>query len=453
MTHSPQRGLPSVEKAVLELGPLDIPRPLVVAAVRRELAVLRSCPVIPPSDEIMIRLRRRVDALRASRLQPVINATGIPLHTNFGRAPLSAAAVAAISAVAGGYSNLEYDLDKGARGGRGAYLEQALALLCEAEAATVVNNCAGALVLILRRLTAEKPRVIISRGELIQIGGGFRIPGILEAAGATLCEVGTTNRTTLEDYASALGAETALILKVHRSNFYMEGFVESPPTSAIAQLAARAGVPLVEDLGSGAVADVAGIAGLQREPSPAQVLAQGVDLVCFSGDKLFGGPQAGIIAGRAALVRDLKEHPLFRAFRCDKLVFAALQATAEAHLSGAALADIPALAMLSAGTAHLAARAGRVVASLEGASVTAGVVEVEAEPGAGTLPRSRVPSVAIALIPGNGSLEELAARLRKASPPVIGYISDNRLLLDLRTVFAGDDAHLAAAIRHAVEIR
>ena len=362
--------------------------------------------------------------------------------------PLDASAIAAINAVAAGYSNLEYDLLAGSRGSRGAYLERCLALLCEAQAATVVNNCAAALVLLLRHFTAGKKReVVISRGELIQIGGGFRIPEILEASGAALREVGTTNRTTLDDYASALGEDTALILKVHRSNFYMSGFVEEPAMEELAQLAARAAVPLIEDLGSGAIFDTVRITGLEREPTPAEVLKRGADLVCFSGDKLFGGPQAGIIAGKAALVQNVKRDPLFRALRCDKLVFAALQSTAELHLADSTA--LPAHALLCAGVHELRARAESLVEALAGCPFSIAIAEVEAEVGGGTLPRSRIPSIALAITPEHGSVAFLVARLRAGSPPVIGYIFRDRLHLDLRTVFNHQDRQLLAALHGA----
>src|SRR4029077_2537769 len=269
---------------------------------------------------------------RASRLQSVINGTGIVIHTNFGRAPLSSEAMHALSEIGAAYSNLEYDLAKGERGERGFYVESALALLCEAEGATVVNNCAAALLLIVQHFTrkAGRPRpqlarrgevaleVVISRGELVQIGGGFRISEILEASGAKLREVGATNKTTLEDYARAVGPETAMILKVHRSNFFMSGFVESPSSNQISALAKKHRIPFVEDLGSGAMIATESLGITEHEPTPGDVLKAGADLVCFSGDKLFGGPQAGIIAGRKRFVTALKREPLFRALRCDK---------------------------------------------------------------------------------------------------------------------------------------
>ncbi len=354
MSSSNLRAIPSVEKVLLALGEVDLPRAAVVAVVRRELAALRQRnnkkgkhETIPGFDGVLSGVRSAIAALSASRIRPVLNATGIIVHTNFGRAPLATAAIMAAVAAGAQYNNLEYDLGGGARGGRAAYLEHNLALLCEAEAATVVNNNAAALVLILRHFCQDaaapasrsprglrkealpKNEVIISRGELVQIGGGFRIPEILESSGARLCEIGTTNRTSLADYTRAIRGDTALILKVHHSNFFMSGFVESPPTEEIAALARKKRIPFVEDLGSGAMIDTGRIAGLDHEPTPAEVLGRGVDLVCFSGDKLLGGPQAGIIAGKAKLIAALKRDPFFRALRCDKLILSALQATVD----------------------------------------------------------------------------------------------------------------------------
>ena len=327
-----------MEKVLRALGPLDVPRPAATAVVRRELAALRAGPAAEPvAFETVLRcVQGALDRLRAGRIGPVINGTGVLLHTNLGRAPLAAAAVAAVTAAGSNYCNLEYDLASGGRGSRGAYLEHQLALACGAEAATAVNNCAAALVLLLRHFTRREARreVVISRGELIQIGGGFRIPEIMEASGAQLREVGTTNQTTLEDYAAAIGPGTALVLKVHRSNFYLGGFEGSPHPAELAALARRRRVPCAEDLGSGALAATETLPFLEHERTPAEALRDGVDVVCFSGDKLLGGPQAGIIAGRARWVRALKTEPFFRALRCDKLVLSALQATVDLYLSG-----------------------------------------------------------------------------------------------------------------------
>jgi len=292
------RKIPSVDKIVGEIGDCDLPRRVVVDVVRHELELLRAEKKIPNFSGVMSRVRAAVDALRLAKIQPVINGTGIVIHTNFGRAPLGPTVIESLTAIAANYSNLEYDLSSGQRGHRATYLERNLALLCGAEAATVVNNCAAALILVLRHFTVRKKEVVISRGELIQIGGGFRIPEILEASGAKLREVGTTNKTAVNDYARAFGPDTALILKVHRSNFFMAGFVESPSTETLARLARKRRIPFVEDLGSGAIIATEKLGDIEHEPTPNEALKSGVDLVCFSGDKLFGGPQGGIIAGK-----------------------------------------------------------------------------------------------------------------------------------------------------------
>lgn len=427
------RAIPSVEKLLQSLGSVDLPRPIVVALVRRELAALRKGKRVPPFATIFLQLRTLLDDLRLARIQPVINGTGVIIHTNLGRSPLAEQAVRSLTQVGSGYSNLELDLVSGARGKRANYVEQSLALACRAESATVVNNCAAALVLILRHFTKEKPEVVISRGELIQIGGGFRIPEILEASGARLREIGTTNRTTLNDYARAVGRETAMILKVHRSNFFMRGFVESAETAALAQLARKKRIPFVEDLGSGAL-----IATEPREPTPGESLRAGVDLVCFSGDKLFGGPQAGIIAGKARFVAALKREPFYRALRCDKLVLSALQATVELFLSGGE-SDVPVIAMMRLPNEQLRKRAGKIAAQLGGLPITIGTGTSQI--GGGTLPQAAIPSVTLELP------EEFATRLRRGTPPILGYIERGKLKLDLRTVLPAEDAQLVKALR------
>ncbi len=428
-----RRQIPSVEKLLQSLGKLDLPRPIIVGLVRRELAALRKSKRVPPFETVAAQLRTLLDDLRLARIQPVINGTGVIIHTNLGRSPLAEQAVRSLAEIASGYSNLELDLVSGARGKRADYFEQCLALACRAERATVVNNCAAALVLILRHFTREKPEVLISRGELIQIGGGFRIPEILEASGARLREVGTTNRTTVNDYARAIGPETALILKVHRSNFFMRGFVGSPDTAALAELARKKRIPFVEDLGSGTLVETE-----PREPTPAESLRAGVNLVCFSGDKLFGGPQAGIIAGKARLVAALKREPFYRALRCDKLVLTALQATVELFLSGHE-SDVPVVAMLRLPNEQLRERAERIVGQLGDLPIAIG--KGTSQIGGGTLPQAAIPSVVLELP------EEFAVRLRRGTPPIVGYIERGKLKLDLRTVLPEQDAQLIAALR------
>jgi L-seryl-tRNA(Ser) seleniumtransferase len=382
----------------------------------------------------------------------VINGPGIVIHTNLGRSPLPQGAGEVLRNVASSYNNLELDLTTGDRGTRGAYLERALALLCQAEAATIVNNCAAALVLIVRHFTQKKNQVVISRGELVQIGGGFRIGEILEASGVKLREVGATNKTTLADYARAVGKQTALILKVHRSNFFMSGFVESPSTAELSALAQKKRVLFVEDLGSGAMSATEQIGLHHHEPTPAETLKDGADLVCFSGDKLFGGPQAGIIAGRKRLIAALQSEPLFRALRCDKLVFAALQTTVDLHLNQVT-SEIPALALLQIPKDELRARAAAIVTRLQGLPVKILIGSGTSKIGGGTLPKSILPSITLDFLPEDGSIQDFARTLRRSIPPVIGYISDGRFKLDLRTIFSHQDDLFIDAIRTACTTR
>ena len=452
-----RRQIPAVSKILDALGYSDLPRPFVVEIVRRKLSQIRASSLTPDCESIVADLRRSLDELRASRLQSVINGTGIVIHTNFGRAPLPREAVEAMNEIAAAYSNVEYDLVKGERGGRGSYVESALALLCEAEAATVVNNCAAALLLIVQHFTRKAgrarspgaPEVIISRGELVQIGGGFRISEIVAAAtGTKLREVGATNKTTLEDYARAVGPETAMILKVHRSNFFMSGFVESPSSNEISALAKKKRIPFVEDLGSGAMVATESFGIAEHEPTPGDVLKIGADLVCFSGDKLFGGPQAGIIAGKKRFVTALKREPLFRALRCDKLCLAALQTTVDLHLDQK-VGEIPAVALLQTTEDALRARAAAIASSLADLPMKIAIGHGRSKTGGGTLPTSNVPSVTIDFIPEDSSLAEFAASLRASNPPVIGYIADNRFKLDLRTIFSQQDESVINAARAA----
>jgi len=478
MKRSELRGIPSVDKLAPALGDLGLPHPTVVATIRHELAALRKHGEIPKFDDILSHSRTELGILRASRIQPVINGTGILAHTNFGRAPLGRTVMESVSRIAVQYNNLEYGLAEGGRGGRAAYLEHNFALLCGAEAATVVNNNAGALVLILRNFCEDETRaansghrnkryrdaprknqVVISRGELIQIGGGFRIPEILEASGARLREVGTTNKTSLTDFARAITRETALILKVHRSNFFMDGFVDSPSTEAIAKLARDKRVPFIEDLGSGAVIQTEAVPGLEHEPTPSEVLRNGVDLVCFSGDKLFGGPQAGIIVGKSKLIAALKREPLFRALRCDKLILAGLEATVDMYLCQSTSHPIAndamrregilLLAMLHTSNGELKLRAEKIVAALDGLPLKAEIGKGRSQVGGGALPRSFVESTTLDISHNTLRPQELAARLRSHVPPIVGFVERGKLKLDLRTVFPNQDAEILAAVRSA----
>ncbi len=449
--------LPSVEilsSALAEEVPL--PRALVTGYVQRALAACREQvasgrPAHRQNIESDIRSGLRTFA--ASRLQPVINATGILIHTNLGRSPLGERAAAALQAVATGYSNLEFHLPDGKRGPRAAYLETALATLLDAPAATAVNNCAAALVVTLRHLVSpDRPEVLVSRGELLEIGGGFRIPEVLETSGATLVEVGTTNKTRLDDYARASTSRTALILKVHRSNFYVGGFTSEPAAAELASLARQLRLPLVEDLGSGAVLDTGQLAPIDHEPTPQEALRNGIDLVTFSGDKLLGGPQAGIIAGRSDLVAGIKAEPLFRAIRCDKLILATMQECLEDYLRAPrdTAPDIPVLRFLATPLDNLQRRAESLAALLADLPADVRVIPATSRTGGGTMPGSELPSVALAIAPHHGPPEQFASRLRSGSPPVVGYLKDDCFLLNLRAVFPAQDHALAQAVRNAL---
>jgi L-seryl-tRNA(Ser) seleniumtransferase len=414
------RNLPSVDE--LARGLAD---PLAVDAARRVLEQAREeiRAGAEPGD-LTLRLRAELDSARRPRLQRVLNATGVIVHTNLGRAPLASEAIARVEEVARGYSNLEYDLSSGARGSRQDHVADILRRLTGAEAALVVNNNAAAVLLALAAL-AEEREVLVSRGELIEIGDGFRIPDVLARSGARLREVGTTNRTRAADYERAIGDDTALILRVHQSNFRVVGFTELPSLAQLASVARRREVPLVDDLGSGVLVELAG------EPSAKESLAAGADLVTFSGDKLLGGPQAGIVVGRADLVERLRRHPLQRALRADKLTLAALEGTLALYLD--APERVPVLRMLR--DDGVRARAERL------ASLTGGAVEeTVARVGGGALPLAELPSFACALAEG------LAPPLRAADPPVVGIVRDGRLLLDCRTLADGEVDEVARAV-------
>jgi len=453
---SPLRRIPAVEKVLRTLeadpGRSCLPRVLQTEVVREELSALRNEArdgrEVGDFDAVVGRIRRRLESLQRSRIQPVINGTGVLIHTNLGRSPLSPAAAEAIRAIGTSYSNLELDLDSGERGKRGGYLERALALLCGAEAATVVNNCASALILILKHLaTGDRNEVVISRGELVEIGGGFRVPEIMETSGALLKEVGATNKTSLRDYERAIGPQTGMLLKVHRSNFYMEGFVDEPSTEALVALGRKHGIPVVEDLGSGAMMRTDELAPIPREPTAAEVLGRGVDLVCVSGDKLLGGPQAGVILGRKGLVAGIKKEPFFRALRCDKLILTGLQEVIDEYLrcGGERRPDLPLARMLAEDVeTHLRPRARRLVRKLKGIDVRIG--SGIARCGGGTMPKAEIPSLTLDLQPEGMSLSKLARLLREGTPPVMGYVAEDSYRIDLRTVFPGQDEALVGRL-------
>ena len=441
--------IPAVGKVLELLGELDLPRPLVTQIVRQHLASLRRRENIPSFDQILRDLQTQLGQVRRSRLQPVVNGTGIVLHTNFGRAPIGLRAARRVAEIATRYSNLEFDLVSGRRGTRGAYLEHCLALACGSEAATVVNNGAAALLLIAHHFGKRRPEIIISRGELVQIGGGFRVGEMLEASGARLREVGATNKTVITDYAHAIGDETGLILRVHQSNFFLGGFTEFPPNDEIAALARAHRLPFVVDLGSGALHPTEALGLAEHEPTPAETLRQGADLVCFSGDKLLGGPQAGIIAGGQPLISTLKREPMFRALRCDKMVFAALEATIEAQLEKAT-DDLPVPRGLSLPNDGLEARGRALLEQIQDLPASLRLAKTKTEIGGGALPRARLQSVVLEIVPASISPNELASSLRGNTPAIIGYVAGQKYKLDLRTIVPEEDELVAAAIRQCL---
>jgi L-seryl-tRNA(Ser) seleniumtransferase len=427
------RDLPSVDELARDERLAGEPAPLVVAAARAVLARAREEITAghEPGDLAERTLAELAEA-RAPALRRALNATGVIVHTNLGRAPLPEAALARTLEVGRGYSNLEYDLTAGGRGSRQDHVAAILRRLTGAEAALVVNNNAAAVMLALAAL-AEGREVLVSRGELIEIGDGFRIPDVLARSGARLREVGTTNRTRAADYERAIGPETAVLLRVHQSNFRVVGFTEQPTVEQLAAVARRHELPLVDDLGSGVLVH------LEGEPSAKESLAAGADLVCFSGDKLLGGPQAGIVVGRADLVERLRRHPLQRALRADKLTLAALEGTLGLYLEPErAVREVPVLRMLNEPPEAVRARAERL------ASATGGEVEeTVARVGGGALPLAELPSFACAVE------EELAELLRAGAPPVVGVVRDGRLLLDCRTLNDAEADEVAATVAAA----
>ncbi len=442
--------LPSVDR-VLGWPPIttllaQYGRPLVIAAIREELAARRANPDTTPASQdaldesLTAGIVHRIQVLMADSLRPVLNLTGTVLHTNLGRAPLPQEAIDAIARVAGGASNLEFDLATGRRGERDDHVADWLCRLTGAPAAMAVNNNAAAVVLLLNTLALRK-EVIVSRGELIELGGSFRLPDIMARAGCRLREVGTTNRTHLRDFEEAISERTGLIMKVHASNYRIEGFTTQPTERDLAGLARARGIPFAIDLGSGTLTDLTRF-GLPAEPTPAQALADGADLVTFSGDKLLGGPQAGLLVGRADLVGRVRRNPLKRAMRCDKLTLAALAAVLRLYSNPETLqARVPALRQLARPASEIEARAHRVVASVAawlGTSAGVTVAPLSSQIGSGSLPVDRLPSFGLRIDP-NGprrsagrALDHIAVTLRLLPTPVIGRIGDGALWLDLR---------------------
>jgi len=451
------RHLPSVDVLLRQpdlaalAGPL--PRSLVAELIRGVLdearAALRAGEPGATTDlgRLVARVLERAAALGRPSLRRVINATGVVLHTNLGRAPLSAAAQRAIAAAAAGYSNLEFDLESGQRGSRHTHLEALLCRVTGAQAALAVNNNAAAVLLVLAEFAAGR-EVVVSRGQAVEIGGGFRIPDVLRQSGARLVEVGTTNRTRLADYAAAIGPQTAALLHVHASNFRLIGFTESVPLAELAALGRQRGVLVFDDQGSGCLLDTApfGIGGELREPMVQESLAAGVDLVCFSGDKLLGGPQAGIVAGRADLVARLRRHPLVRALRLDKLAIAGLEATLRHYLLGEAAHQVPVWQMIGASPATLERRARRWARRLRQQGIDAAVVPEQSAIGGGSLPGVTLPTLCLAVRPHSMSLDDTAAALRRGTPAVVGRIAGDRLLFDPRTILPDDEAPLIESL-------
>lgn len=451
----PRRALPSVN-TLLELPAMhalleQAPRANVVEAVRAALETARKDGAPLDEGAWIAAVERELTRLVRPSLRAVINATGVVLHTNLGRAPLAEAAIEAISTVARSYSNLEYDIESGARGSRYVHCAALLRELTGAEDALVVNNGAAALVLALNTF-ANGRGAIISRGEMVEIGGSFRIPDIMERSGAVLVEVGTTNRTHVDDYRRALGSGDVVgaVLKVHRSNFTIEGFVAEASVAELKPVAASAGVPIIHDLGSGLLISLEAV-GLTGEPTAREALRAGATLVTMSGDKLLGGPQAGIIVGEREAIAALRRNPLARSYRVDKLTLAALEATLALYRDPArAMGEIPVLAMLGASTDQLRRRARRLVDMLGPFAGFAQVVDSEASVGGGAFPTAKIPSVAVAIARDATVLE---SALRLGERAVIARVADGKVLLDLRTVLPHDDDALATALVAALHPR
>jgi L-seryl-tRNA(Ser) seleniumtransferase len=430
------RDLPSVEQILQTQTAAELiaqfGRPLTLDAIRFTLDAVRArfksgeITALPLQDVILSQAQATLTAWTKPTLFPVINASGVILHTNLGRAPLSAAAIHAMDLVSRSYSNLEYDIEKGARGSRLIHTESILQKLTGAEAALVVNNCASAVLLVLSAL-ANKERVIISRSQLVEIGGGFRVPDVMKQSGAKLVEVGATNKVRISDYEEALAESSGLVMRAHRSNFKLVGFTEEPELKDMVQTAHQAGVPVLDDLGSGALYDTAKY-GIAHEPTVQESIQAGADIVCFSGDKLLGGPQAGIIIGKADLIAKIKKHPLARAVRADKTCLAGLSATLMHYLKDEAEQEVPIVRMMSLTPKQVKGRAEAWVKELGQGSV----VEGESTVGGGSLPDESMPTFLLSL--EVESVERFMKLLRRGTPPVIARTVNDKILFDPRTV-------------------
>lgn len=459
---SPFRQLPSVDKLLCQpevvAAVAEHSRPLAVEAARQVLDEARQTIAaggqVPGMDDLARAVAERVADMASLSLRPVVNATGVIINTNLGRAPLSDEAVRAMAEVSRQYSNLEYDLESGERGSRYVHVESLLCRLTGAEAGLVVNNNASAVLLALSAMAAGR-EVVIARSQLVEIGGGFRVPDVMRQSGAALVEVGTTNRTYRRDYEERIGPNTALLMRVHPSNFRVVGFTYEVPLPELVELGAQYRLPVLDDLGSGALLDTSAF-GMTHEPTPQESVRGGAGLVCFSGDKLLGGPQAGIIVGRKDLVEHLRRHPLARAVRIDKSTLAGLQVTLNHYLRGEALEKVPVWRMISAPLSELERRAAAWAGALAGTKLVTEVVDSQSTVGGGSLPGETLPTRALAVWPSPDwqnapSLDDVAARLRRWRQPVVGRIERDRLLLDPRTVLPSQDEMVATALRLAVE--
>ncbi|MBI5840818.1 MAG: L-seryl-tRNA(Sec) selenium transferase [Chloroflexi bacterium] len=448
------RNLPSVERLLQTQPAAEMiaanGRPLTLSVLRFTLEDIRTrfksgqVTTLPSMDLILTQAESRLSVWMKPTLVPVVNATGVILHTNLGRAPLSDAAIRAMDAVSRGYSSLEYDLEKGQRGSRLVHAQSVLQKLTGAEAAIVVNNNASALMLVLAAL-ANRRRVVISRTQLVEIGGGFRVPDVMKQSGAKLVEVGTTNRVHLQDYEDALKEPAALVLRAHHSNFKIIGFTEEPKLKDVANIAYEAGVPVVDDLGSGALLDTARY-GLAHEPTVQESLEAGADIVCFSGDKLLGGPQAGIIVGRADLIAKIKKHPLARAVRADKTCLAGLTATLLHYLKDEAEREIPIWRMMSLTLKQVKGRAEAWSVELRQGKV----VEGESTVGGGSLPGESMSTYLLEL--SVKSPDKFLKKLREQNPPIIARTENNKVLLDPRTVLPEQEGAVLVGLKNALRI-
>lgn len=453
------RAIPKVDE-LLGMEPLQAlaeqtPAPALREAVREELEALRRRILagdtghIPNREDLCAAVCRRAREASLPSLRGVVNGTGVTLHTNLGRACLSRRAVEAVVGVAGGYSTLEYDVDAGRRGSRHSHVEALLCAVTGAEGAMVVNNNAAAVLLILSAL-GKGGEVITSRGELVEIGGSFRVPDIMVQCGCALREVGTTNKTHLSDYEGAITPETRALLKVHTSNYKIMGFTESVPLAELVALGRERGLPVIEDLGSGSLVDLEQF-GIHGEPTVQQSVQAGVDIISFSGDKLLGGPQAGIIIGRKDYIETLKKHPLARALRVDKMTLAALRETLYAYTDPAmAVREIPTLAMLAVPEHVLREKAELLCRALADRGVTAQTVPTQDQVGGGSVPTQLLPAWAVAIDPGRLTVDGLEAALRRRERPIIGRITHEQYLLDTRTLWESDFDYIAEAAAEVI---